>query len=88
MAFPGCPRAGAEYHAIAPPAAPLGQADRCRRSFGLLLPPGADTTFRFSITVPTMIEKTIYFGNSFLMQLNYNDVGQYLDRGVFPFAVT
>src|SRR5262249_9338095 len=31
MAFPGFPRAGAEYHAIAPPAAPLGQADRCRR---------------------------------------------------------
>src|SRR5262249_24893572 len=30
MAFPGCPRAEAEYHAIAPPAAPLGQADRCR----------------------------------------------------------
>jgi len=56
--------------------------------FGLLLPPGADTTFHFSITVPTVIEKTIYFGNSFLMQLNYNDVGQYLDRGVFPFAVT
>ena len=55
--------------------------------FGLLLPPGADTTLRFSIAVPTTIEKTNYFGNSFLMQLNYEDVGQYLDRAVFPFAV-
>jgi hypothetical protein len=54
---------------------------------GLLLASDADATLSFSITVPTTIEKTTYFGNSFLMQLNYQDVGQYLDRGVFPFAV-
>lgn len=56
--------------------------------FGLTLASGANATLSFSITVPTTIERSNYLGNSFLMQLNYHDVGLYLDRGVFPFAVT
>jgi hypothetical protein len=56
--------------------------------FGLSLASGANATLSFSIKVPTTVEKTNYLGNSFLMRLNYHDVGQYLDRGVFPFAVT
>jgi hypothetical protein len=56
--------------------------------FGLSLTSGANATLSFSIKVPTAIEKASYLGNSFLMQLNYHDVGQPLDRGVFPFAIT
>jgi hypothetical protein len=57
-------------------------------AFGLTLAPGANSTLNFSIKVPTTIEKTVYLGNSCLMQLNYHDVGKYLDRGSFPFNVT
>lgn len=56
--------------------------------FGLTLATGASTTLNFSIKVPTTVEKTVYLGNSCLMQLNYHDVGKYLDRGSFPFNVT
>jgi hypothetical protein len=56
--------------------------------FGLSIPSGANATLSFSIKAPTTIEKASYLGNSFLMQLNYHDVGQPLDRGVFPFAIT
>lgn len=55
--------------------------------FGLSLASGANATLSFSIKVPAAIEKAIYLGNSFLMQLKYEDIGRYLDRGVFPFAV-
>lgn len=55
--------------------------------FGLSLAPSANATLNFSLKVPTTVEKTIYLGNSCLMQLNYHDIGQYLDRGAFPFAV-
>lgn len=57
-------------------------------AFGLTLAPSASTTLNFSIKVPTTVEKTVYLGNSCLMQLNYLDVGTYLDRAVFPFNVT
>ena len=56
--------------------------------FGATLAPGANTTLSFSIKVPATVEKTVYLGNSCLMQLNYHDVGMYLDRGCFPFNVT
>jgi len=56
--------------------------------FGLTLAPGAFATLNFSIKVPTTVEKTVYLGNSCLMQLSSHDVGKYLDRGSFPFNVT
>jgi hypothetical protein len=57
-------------------------------AFGLTLAPSANTILSFSIKVPATVEKTVYIGNSCLMQLKYNDVGTYLDRGSFPFNVT
>ena len=57
-------------------------------AFGLSLAPGASSRFDFTITVPATVQRTKYLGASCLMRFNYNDVGQYLDRGVFPFAVT
>lgn len=56
--------------------------------FGLTLAPSANATLNFSIKVPATVEKTVYLGNSCLMQLSYIDVGKYLDRGSFPFQVT
>jgi hypothetical protein len=56
--------------------------------FGLALAPGASSTLSFTIKVPTMVEKSNYLLNACLMRANTFDVGQYLDRGVFPFAVT
>ncbi len=55
---------------------------------GLTLAAGASGSLTFALTVPAGIEKTNYLGNSCLMQLNWHDVGTYLDRGVFVFAVT
>lgn len=57
-------------------------------AFGVTLAPGASTTLTFAIAVPAGIQKTVYLGNSCLMQLSYHDVGKYLDRGSFPFNVT
>ena len=48
---------------------------------------GGNTSLTFAIKVPTTVEKTNYLGNSCLMRLNYHDIGQYLDRGSFPFTV-
>ncbi|QSQ26553.1 hypothetical protein JY651_17165 [Pyxidicoccus parkwayensis] len=56
--------------------------------FGLSLAPGASATLSFTVKVPTGIEQSKYLGNSCLMELNYHDIGTYLDRGVFVFAVT
>lgn len=60
-------------------------------TFGFTLGPAgsptASTSFSFNLTVPTGVEKTGYFGNSVLQQLNFHDVGKYLDRGVFFFGV-
>jgi hypothetical protein len=55
--------------------------------FGLQLAPGAGTLLTFNLKVPTATEKTNYMGQSCLMRLNNNDVGQYLDRGLFVFEV-
>ena len=54
---------------------------------GLILAPGASATVQFTIPVPTTIETTNYMGNSCLMQVDWHDVGAYLDRGVFVFQV-
>ena len=55
---------------------------------GFSLAPGASTTLSFSIAVPSTVQLTGYIGNSCLMQFNWHDIGTYLDRGVFVFAVT
>ncbi len=55
---------------------------------GLSLAPGASSVLKFSFKVPATIEKTNYIGNSCLMNFNWHDVGTYLDRGVFVFAVS
>jgi hypothetical protein len=55
---------------------------------GLTLAAGASATLTFALKVPSTVEKTNYLGNSSLMQFNWHDVGTYLDRGVFVFAVT
>jgi hypothetical protein len=55
---------------------------------GLSLAPGASATLSFSLVVPSTAEKTNYIGNSCLMNFNWHDVGTYLDRGVFVFAVS
>lgn len=54
---------------------------------GLTLASGASGNLRFALKVPT-VEKTEYLGNSCLMQVNWHDVGTYLDRGVFVFTVS
>ncbi len=56
--------------------------------FGLSLAPNASATLSYALKVPATIEKTNYLGNSCLMQFNWHDVGLYLDRGIFVFAVT
>jgi hypothetical protein len=53
-----------------------------------LLASGAFTTVNFTLKVPTTVEKTTYLGNSCLMRVEFHDIGQYLDRGSFPFLVT
>lgn len=56
--------------------------------FGLTLAAGASATLSFDLTVPSTVEKTNYLGNSCLMQFNWHDVGTYLDRGIFVFAIS
>lgn len=55
---------------------------------GLTLPANGSTVLTFNIKVPARVQKTNYLGNSCLMQVNWHDVGQYLDRGVFVFTVS
>jgi hypothetical protein len=55
---------------------------------GLTLPASGSTVLKFTMKVPSTAEKTNYLGNSCLMQVNWHDLGQYLDRGVFVFAVS
>src|SRR5262245_30571285 len=55
---------------------------------GLSLASGASSILSFSLKVPSSVERTNYLGNSCLMRFNWHDIGQYLDRGVFVFAVT
>ncbi len=54
---------------------------------GLTLPASGSTVLSFTMKVPPTVEKTNYLGNSCLMHVNWHDVGQYLDRAVFVFAV-
>jgi hypothetical protein len=55
---------------------------------GLMLAAGASATLTFALKVPNTVERTNYLGNSCLMRFNWHDVGTYLDRGVFVFAVS
>jgi hypothetical protein len=57
-------------------------------AFGLSLAPGAWSDLTFSIAVPATVQQSNYIGNSCLMQLDWHDMGKYLDRGVFVFQVT
>ena len=54
---------------------------------GFSLAPFATTSYMFQIGIPVGIEKTGYFGNWVLQQMNWLDVGKYLDRGAFFFDV-
>jgi hypothetical protein len=55
--------------------------------FGLSLAPGASDSLTFSLDVPPGTQTSNYLGNAFLFGANYHDVGEYFDRGVFPFEV-
>lgn len=55
---------------------------------GLTLPAGGSATLSYALKVPATAEKTNYLGNSCLMQFNWHDIGKYLDRSVFVFAVS
>jgi hypothetical protein len=55
---------------------------------GLDLPPGGYGVIMFAMNVPMCVERTNYIGETCLMQLNWNDVGEYLDRAMFVFQVT
>jgi hypothetical protein len=55
---------------------------------GLTLASGASAVLSYALKVPLTVEKTNYLGNSCLMQFNWHDIGKYLDRGVFVFAVS
>jgi len=55
---------------------------------GLTLASGASAILNYSLKVPATAEKTNYLGNSCLMKFNWHDIGTYLDRSVFVFAVT
>lgn len=56
--------------------------------FGATIAPSTSVTLTYALKVPAGVDKSNYLGNSCLMQFNWHDVGQYLDRGVFPFQVT
>jgi hypothetical protein len=50
------------------------------------LQPG-NKRLNFSIDVPSSVEETVYMGNICLMQVASHNVGKYLGRAAFPFAV-
>ena len=54
---------------------------------GLTIASNASATLSFALKVPNTVEKTNYLGNSCLIGVDWHDVGRYLDRGVFVFAV-
>lgn len=56
--------------------------------FGLSVGSGATESLSFQLPVDAGTEPSEYLGNAFLFQAQYHDVGQYFDRGVFPFTVT
>jgi len=56
-------------------------------TLGFSLAPGASATQSFQVKIPAGVEKTGYFGNSALLQIEFHDVGKYLDRACFFFDV-
>jgi hypothetical protein len=56
-------------------------------TLGFSLAPGATATQSFQVKIPAGVEKTGYFGNSVLLQIQFFDVGKYLERGCFFFDV-
>jgi len=65
----------------------LAQPPTLGFSLGPVGSPNASTTLSFALKIPAGVEKTGYFGNSVLEQINFHDVGKYLDRGCFFFGV-
>lgn len=57
-------------------------------SGGFSLAPGGYLTLNFALAVPANVQKTGYMGNACLMQLNFLDIGKYLDRSSFLFVVS
>ena len=55
---------------------------------GLTLPAADSDSLSFQLPVPAGTVPSEYLGNSILFRASYHDVGQYFDRGVFPFTVT
>jgi hypothetical protein len=55
---------------------------------GLSVDPGATSSLSFALTVPAGIDPSNYLGNSFLFTATWHDPAEYLDRGLFVFAVT
>lgn len=65
----------------------LAQPPTTGFSLGPVGSPTASSSFSFAVNIPPGIGKTGYFGNTVLQQLNFHDVGKYLDRAVFFFGV-
>jgi hypothetical protein len=65
----------------------LAQPPTVGFSLGPVGSPTASASFSFTLKIPNGVEKTGYFGNTVLQQLNFHDVGKYLDRSVFFFGV-
>jgi len=55
---------------------------------GLDLAPGGFDVLMFALNVPMCVERTNYMCETCLMQHNWSDVGEYLDRAMFVFQVT
>ena len=55
---------------------------------GLWLASNDSYMFSFGLKIPSSIEQTTYFANSCLMHLGPFEVGDYLDRAGFDFAVS
>lgn len=55
---------------------------------GLMLAAGATASLSFDLRVPSEIEPSNYLGNTLLFRADWHDVGVYLDRGFWPFAVS
>jgi hypothetical protein len=56
--------------------------------FGLTLAGGASSMLHYTLNVPSIVEKTNYIGNSWLVQLNSQNCEKCLDRAVFGFTVS
>lgn len=54
---------------------------------GLNIASNETATLTYSLSVPAGIQSSNYQGNMFLYQADWHDVGDYLDRGTFVFAV-